>query len=182
MDKGAELYLEYLSGDKEALAELVREYRDGLILYINGITRDMHEAEDICEETFVSLVFKKPRFGARCTFQTWLYGIARNLAYDGLRRKKRTAQTPLDENTPDTVSVEDAFIKSEAKKRLHKALGKLPPDKYELIWLSYFENMSAKEVAAVTGKSEGAVFTALTRARAELKEILLREGFDYEDL
>lgn len=182
MDKGAQLYLEYLSGDKEALGRLVREYRDGLVLYINGITRDMHDAEDICEETFVSLVFKKPRFGERCTFRTWLYGIARNLAYDGLRRKKRAAEAPLDENTPDGVSAEDAYIKSEAKKKLHEALGKLPPDKYELIWLSYFENMSAKEVAAVMHKSEGAVFTALTRARADLKEILVREGFDYEDL
>ena len=182
MDKGAELYQKYLSGDKDALGELVRIYRDGLILYVNGIVRNIHEAEDICEETFVSLVFKKPRFGERCSFHTWLFGIARNLAYDEMRKMKRLPRTELDEKTPDGVSVEETLIKNETKKKLRDALKKLPSGKYELIWLTYFEGMSAKEVAAVTGKSEGAVFAALTRTRAELKEILRKEGFDNEDL
>lgn len=182
MDKGTENYLKYLSGDREALAELVREYRDGLVLYLNGIVKNTAMAEDICEETFVDLMFKKPRFGLRSSFRTWLYSIARNLAFDEMRRNKLAPQPGLDDRIPDAGSAEEAYIKDETKKRLHEILKKLPKEKYELIWLSYFEDMSAKEIAKVTRKSEGAVFTALTRARAELKEILMKEGFDYEDL
>ena len=78
--------------------------------------------------------------------------------------------------------MEASFIKDEAGKILHSCLKRLSSDKFELIWLSYFENMSAKEIAAVTGKSEGSVFKALSRTRAELKQMLLKEGFSYEDL
>ena len=182
MEHGAENYKKYLSGDGGGLTEIVREYRDGLILYINGIVRDISAAEDIAEDTFLRLIVKKPSFGGASSFRTWLYGIGRHLAYDRLRKEKPESSLPLDENEKDEEEIEAAVIKSESGKILHSCLKRLSEDKYELIWLSYFEDMSAKEIAAVTGKSEGAVFKALSRTRAELKQMLLKEGFSYEDL
>ena len=182
MEHGAENYNKSLSGDRDGLTRIVAEYRDGLILYINGIVRDLNAAEDIAEDTFLRLIVKKPSFDGKSSFKTWLYGIGRHLAYGRLRKERPERHCQIDENTPDGEELEASFIKNESSAILHSCLKRLAADKYELIWLSYFENMSAKDIAAVTGKSEGAVHKALSRARAELKQMLLKEGFSYEDL
>ena len=183
MEKGAENYLKYLSGDDSGMADLVREYRDGLVLYLNGIVRDTAAAEDIAEDTFFKLMTKKPRYKEdAASFRTWLYGMGRNIAYDKLRREKRVIYEDPSDGGDASEPFEEAYMKSELHKALHRCLHKLPPEKYELIWLSYFEEMSAKQISKITGKREGAVFTALSRARAELKQLLKTEGYNDEDL
>ncbi|MBQ3871026.1 MAG: RNA polymerase sigma factor [Clostridia bacterium] len=183
MDKGAEYYLKYLQGDDDALVGLLREYRDGLILYINGIVGDMPTAEDIAEDTFFRLITKKPKYAKldNASFRTWLYGVGRSIAYDRLRRDKRIVYTDLPERQADEP-FEDAFFKSEIKKALHRCLLKLSPEKYELIWLSYFEEFDAKQISKITGKSEAGVYTSLSRIRAELRKLMNEEGYTNEDL
>lgn len=46
MDNGASSYRRFLAGDDEGLAEIVREYKDGLILYLNGYVRNLYVAEE----------------------------------------------------------------------------------------------------------------------------------------
>ena len=184
MEKGAENYLKYLSGDDSGMTDLVIEYRDGLVMYINGIVRSMAAAEDFAEDTFFRLMTKKPRYkpGAGASFRTWLYGMGRNIAYDGLRRENLIKYDDPSDSPDASDPFEEAFFKSELHKALRRCLQKLPPEKYELIWLSYFEDMSVKQIAKITGKREGAVYTALSRIRAELKISLESEGYNYEDL
>ena len=62
MDNGASSYRRFLDGDDTGIVEIIRDYKDGLILYLNGITGNIHTAEEIMEDTFVKLVTKKPRF------------------------------------------------------------------------------------------------------------------------
>lgn len=47
MDKGAESYLKYLSGDDEGIGEIVALYREKLIFFINGIVKNIYAAEDL---------------------------------------------------------------------------------------------------------------------------------------
>ena len=89
MDNGASSYRRFLDGDDSGLAELVRDYKDGLILYLNGFVQNMHTAEELMEDTFFKLMVKKPRFREKYTFKTWLYTIGRNIALDHLRRNAR---------------------------------------------------------------------------------------------
>ena len=51
MDNGASSYRRFLDGDDSGLAELVRDYKDGLILYLNGFVQNMHTAEELMEDT-----------------------------------------------------------------------------------------------------------------------------------
>ena len=75
MDNGASSYRRYLEGDKEGIAEIVREFKDGLILYLNGYVDNLYTAEDLTEDTFFKLMTRKPRFSGRSSFKTWLYTI-----------------------------------------------------------------------------------------------------------
>ena len=87
MDNGAGSYRRFLAGDDNAFAEIIREYRDGLILYINSFVSNITEAEDLAEDTFIKLVTKRPRYNGKASFRTWLYTIGRTLALDYLRRR-----------------------------------------------------------------------------------------------
>ncbi|WP_455529291.1 hypothetical protein [Ruminococcus sp.] len=58
MDSGSLLYRRYLDGDDEAMVELIRVYKDGLILYLNGITSNLSLAEELMEDTFFKLAAK----------------------------------------------------------------------------------------------------------------------------
>ena len=62
MDYGQQDYRLFLDGDEGALVRLIDTYKDGLLLYINGIVSDWTAAEDLTEDTFLKLVLKKPRF------------------------------------------------------------------------------------------------------------------------
>lgn len=62
MDNGAGNYQRYLNGDDEGLTDLIRDFSDGLVLYLNGITGNFCLAEELAEDTFFKLTVKKPKF------------------------------------------------------------------------------------------------------------------------
>ena len=82
MFNGAGSYRRFLNGDESGLVEIVEEYKDGLILFLNRYVSDFYVAEDLAEDTFFKLVIKKPRYVGDSSFKAWLYTIARNFPYN----------------------------------------------------------------------------------------------------
>ena len=78
MDNGASSYRRFLDGDDKGLVEIVGDYKDGLILYLNGYVNNIFIAEELTEDTFFRLITKKPRYSGKSTFKSWLYAIGRN--------------------------------------------------------------------------------------------------------
>lgn len=181
MDKGAENYIRYLDGDDTALELLVRDYKDGLILYLCGILRDVNTAEDICEDAFFRLITKRPAFTGEASFKTWLYRIARNLAYDELKRKKPDVNVD-DLEIPSELLPHETLEKRERDAAVRRTVEKLEPLKREAISLVYFEEMSVADAARIMGKSQNAVSLILMRGKADLKELLIKEGITNEDI
>lgn len=180
---GAECYGRFLDGDENGIVEIIRDYKDGLILYLNGIVGNIHTAEDLMEETFVKLVVKKPRFSEKFSFKTWLYTIGRNAALDWLRRNSKKSDTPVDElELADKENLELSYIKEEQKIMVHHALANLKADYRQVLYLSFFEELSNEETAAVMRKSKRQIENLLYRAKLSLKSQLEKEGFTYEGL
>ncbi len=182
MDIGDASYNRYLNGDDNGIGELIREYRDGLILFLNNYVRNINTAEELCEDTFVKLAVKKPRFRRNCSFKTFLYSIGRNIALDYLRKSRNSVPMEELDDIEDKASLEREYIKQEQKRTLHSALKKLKPEYGRILWLTYFEELSNKEAAVVMGKSTHAIETLVYRARNALKSQLESEGFVYEEL
>ncbi len=186
MENGASSYRRFCENDdKSALAELIKDYRNGLMLYLNGITGNLSLAEEIAEDTFVLLGVKKPRYREKYSFKTWLYTIGRNLAIDALRKQKRHPTVPIDEIAEpiaEEQDLEEAYLREERKIALHRAMHCLNSDYRQVLWLMYFEELSAKEAAEVMHKSVHAVETLVYRARKALKSQLEMEGFHDENL
>ena len=185
MDNGASSYRRFREeADQSGLAEIIREYRDGLILYLNSFVGNIHTAEELAEDTFVLLGTKKPRDKGNGSFKTWLYTIGRNIAINYLKKSSKRKEISIDDciELKSQTDLEENYIKEERKIAVHRALTKLKSEYRQVLWLVYFENFSTKQVAAVMKKSVHNVETLVYRARKALKSQLELEGFVYEEL
>ena len=186
MDNGASSYRRFRdNGDQNALVEIIRDYKDGLILYLTSIVGNVQTAEELAEDTFVLIGTKKPKDKGKGSFKTWLYTIGRNVAIDYLRKHSKHIEVSIDDNA-DLISDEDAveadYIKKEQKITVHKAMRKLAPEYQQVLWLIYFEGFSNKEAAIVLKKNDRQIKDLLYRAKQSLKSKLEKEGFVYEEL
>ena len=185
MDNGASSYRRFLDGDDGAIAEIVGEYKDGLILYIHGYVKNLFIAEELAEDTFFRLITKKPRFSEKSSFRSWLYAIGRNVAVDYLRHNSKLSATPLEDMEnylADEQSLEQAYITDENKIIIRKAISTLADEYATVLWLVYFEGFSNTEAAVAMKKSDRQIKNLLYRAKHSLKSKLEKEGFIYEEL
>ena len=185
MDNGASSYRRFLDGDDKGLSEIVREYSDGLILYLNGIVCNISCAEDLMEETLYKIITKKPRFNAKYSFKTWLYTIGRNVAIDYLRHNAKQAELCFDdlENyLQDEYDLEKVYIIEERKITVHRALRKLKSEYRQVLWLLYFEGLTSTEAGVIMKKNTRQMKNLVYRAKYALKSELDKDGFEYEEL
>ena len=169
MDNGASSYRRFRdNGDQSGLVEIIRDYKDGLILYLTSIVGNVRTAEELAEDTFVLIGTKKPKDKGKSSFKTWLYTIGRNVAIDHLRKRSRHMEISIDDSAElvsDEDELETAYIKKEQRIMVHKAMRKLSPDHQQVLWLVYFEELSNKEAAMIMKKSVRSVESLLYRAR-----------------
>lgn len=185
MDNGASSYRRYLDGDDSGITDIIRLYKDGLTLYINGYTDNIFTAEELMEETFFRLATKRPRFSGRSTFKTWLYAIARNVTVDYLRKNSKVLDKPV-EDFADFISeesdVEKEYLIKEQKIMLHQVMRELRRDYFQVLYLVYFEDFSNTEIATIMNKNKRQIENLIYRAKNALKSELEKEGFEYENL
>ena len=178
MDNGSELYRRFLDGDDEGLVGIIRDYKDGLILYIYGIVGNIQDAEALAEDTFVRIAVRRPKDRGKASFRTWLYTIGRNIALDHLRKRKRNGTVPL-ESLPETEDglreLEESYLRKEKRAVINCAMEKLKPEYRQVLWLAYFEGFSLRDTAKLMGKSVHAAETLAWRARQSLKKLLEEE-------
>ena len=185
MDNGASSYRRFLDGDDEGMVEIIKDYKDGLILYLNGYVSNIFVAEELMEETFFKLVTKKPKYTPKYAFKTWLYTIGRNVAVDYLRHHKKLADTPIDDLENCLIeeeSVERAYLQEEQKIALHHALRQLGADYRRVLYLTYFDGFSNADAALAMNKSTRQIENLVYRAKKALKAQLEKENFVYEEL
>ena len=185
MDTGASSYLRYLDGDDTGLTEIIRDYKDGLTLYINGYVNNIFTAEDLMEDTFFKLAAKKPRFSGKSSFKTWLYTIARNIALDYLRKSSKISDTSIDDLSnciAEEMSVEREYLIKEQKITLHRIMRELKAEYFQVLYLVYFEDFTNEEIAKIMKKNKRQIENLIYRAKSTLKSELEKEGFEYERL
>ena len=180
-----ERYRRFLNGDDNGLRELIDIYHAGLTLFVNGIVQNLSDTEDIVQDTFVTLAVKKPRFGGRSSFKTWLYSIARNKACNFLKRHRaRYSDKPIDEYfmLSDGTDLEKEYLRSQQDIAVHRAMRELNADYFQVLYLTYFEGQDTEGAARVMHKTKRQIGDLLYRAKKSLRDKLERAGFRYEDL
>lgn len=185
MDNGATNYCRFLDGDDQGIVNIITEYKDSLILFLNTYVQNIYIAEELTEDVFFTLVTKKPKYSANHSFKTWLFTIGRNRAINSLRfRSKIISLDQVDflSLQKDTCTIEGAYIKKEEKILLHKCINKLLPQYATVLYLYYFEEFTVDEIGKIIKKKNKQVSNLIYRGKNALKELLLKEGFEYENL
>ena len=184
MDNGASSYRRFLDGDDAGMEELIRNYKDGLTLYLNSFLNDFHIAEDCVQDTFIRLAIKKPKYRGDSSFKTWLYTIGRNTALAFLRRHRRRNDLVIDEceMLAAEEDLERDYLKEEQRITVRRAIRSLKPDDQQVLYLTYFEGFSYAEAAAIMQKSRKQIENLLYNAKKRLKSALEKEGFHYDEL
>ena len=155
-------------GDREAYASLVAQHLSPIQAYSQRMTGNPASAEDITQEVFLMLWLKAAEFDAsKARLTTWLHRMAHNLAIDQLRKRQREA--PL-EGVEDFESAADEETDDPA--RVLQALMQLPERQRSALTLTYYQDLSNREVADIMGLGTRAVESLLVRARSALKKIL----------
>jgi RNA polymerase sigma factor (sigma-70 family) len=146
------------------LADLYERYRARIRAFITGIIGDREAAEDLCQDTFLKALRSWQRRRQAGSTIAWLYQIARNTAYDHLRRRQGVVLTEL--QRADTEAHDDQIG------RLHpdlpQALAKLTPQTRQALLL-FYAGYRTQEIATMAGTSDSAVKHLIARGRARLR-------------
>ncbi len=185
MERGIESYLRYLDGDQGGLRDIVELYWNSMLLFTNGYIHNLTDAEDIAQEALIKLSIKRPRFEHESQLKAYLFKICRNLSLNYLKKQGRmqNVNPEIMENMEDQMQeVEERMELDETRRMLRHAMQQLKQEYREVLYLRYFESLSAKEAAKIMKCSEKKLTALAYQARQQLKKILEKEGFCIENL
>jgi RNA polymerase sigma-70 factor (ECF subfamily) len=178
-DSDESLMVRINSGDHQAFATLVRRHTKKFFAGAYRMCGDVQEAEDIVQDAFLKLWDKPgawdPTRGAK--FTTWFYKVVTNLALDRMRKKKPVgAGDMLETFADDRASQEKELQEREEQEALEAAVQSLPERQKAALNLCFYEGLSNKEAADALGVGLKALESLLMRAKAGVKDELIRQG------
>ena len=162
----------YAQGNNEAFDTLLKRHQDRIYNYILRIIKNEDIANDIFQETFVKaiLTIKQGRYTENGKFPAWISRIAHNLIIDYYRQEKSENIQSADLDEVDVLNrkelceetIEDAIISEQIRDDVKYLIKELPDLQREVLNMRYYQNLSFKEIADITGVS---INTALGRMR-----------------
>ncbi|MBR6805141.1 MAG: sigma-70 family RNA polymerase sigma factor [Bacteroidaceae bacterium] len=167
------LVAHYLDGNSKAFDELLNRHKDRLYSYIFFLVRSREVAEDIFQETFVKAIvnMQQGRYTADDNkFYAWLTRIAHNLVIDLFRQERNENQISNDEVDIDLFNnqaysegtIESRIVNTQVLKDVRRLIDYLPDNQREVIYMRFYQSLSFKDIATITGVS---INTALGRVR-----------------
>jgi RNA polymerase sigma factor (sigma-70 family) len=182
----AYLVSQYIKGNEEAFAQLLKRHKSKVYTTIYLIVRDQYIAEDLLQETFIKAINKlrSGSYNEEGKFLPWIVRIAHNLAIDYFRREKRYPTIVLEDGSNVFNSLafsedsrESIKIKDETHAILRELIQQLPEAQKEVLLMRHYADMSFQEIAEATGVS---INTALGRMRYAL--INLRKKLEQHNI
>lgn len=170
------LALLYVKGDNRAFDELLSRTQTKLFTYIMFVVRDHDIADDIFQETFVKVITKLQQglYTDSGKFQFWITRIAHNCIMDWYRQQQSAHIVDANEENNlqnlKSASVMDTnkeaeMINEQILVDIKKMMNTLPAPQREVVYMRYFQQLSFKEIADLTGVS---INTSLGRMRYAL--------------
>lgn len=159
--------------EREQIEEWFFQYYKDLYHFLTYYT-NTHEVDDLIQETFIKAIKGLKAFKMESSPKTWLFSIARNVAYDSLRKKKRVNNREfltdiMTEKNGEETPEQKLFL-NETKKEIYTSILKLRRDYQDVIILRAIKEFSVNETALILKWSEGKVRVTFHRALKALEK------------
>ena len=165
----------YAGGNNNAFDVLLERYEEKIFSYIFFIVHNQDVADDIFQETFMKAIvtIQQGRYTENGKFQAWITRIAHNLIIDFffyLRNENCVSNDEVDYDLFNDVrlteaNVETKMVKEQVLDDVKLLVEHLPQNQKEVVYMRYYQELSFKEIAEITGVS---INTALGRMRYAL--------------
>jgi RNA polymerase sigma-70 factor (ECF subfamily) len=145
--------------------------------FLLHLTRDVHAAEDLTQETFAAAWQKLATFEARAAIGTWLHRIAYTKFVDARRAEGRAAVLRESLHEPPVSSADplETMMADEEAQRLYQLLYSLDISERTVLVLHYLQGLSYREMAAVLDEASGTVKWRTSEALNRLRVLLNEE-------
>ena len=168
-----ELALLYVEGDNRAFDELLSRNQTKLFTYIMFVVRDQETANDIFQDTFVKVIMKlqEGKYTDSGKFSFWVTRIAHNVIMDWYRQNKNEHIVEMAEDNNPTnlksasvmdICREDEIVSEQVHSDVRRMMNALPAPQREVVYMRFYQGLSFKEIADITGVS---INTSLGRMR-----------------
>lgn len=179
------------ANDDAAYDELVRTFNGPVFHVAFRMLGDPAETADVVQDIFVKVFRSIGKFKGECSLRTWIYKVAFSEILNRLRwwrRRHKHSTLSLDDNSagtdqergyglqvPDSRPTPEEILASrEEEIAIQQALERLSSDHRSIVILRDIEGFAYNEIADILGVSVGTVKSRLARARADLKQVLMR--------
>ena len=157
------------NGNQEALDKLIRRYYDSIYNYCYHHVQDKYMAQDLCQETFVSMINHIEDYRHYDKFQNYLYVIAGNKCRDFYKKKKAFNLEEMPEQTIETSFDEEQIM---IKELVHT----LPKELKEVVILRFYQELKFRDIADILQITVSLAKYRVKRAVEILREELERGG------
>lgn len=164
-------------GETAAGEVLVERYCEALLRYLHRLTGSEHLAEELHQQTWVSVLEHLDKFTASPGggFKSWLFRIATNKANDTWRSKGRekAAKQGLRLVTDESLPAADHRLEgTENEQKLKRAIEQLPENQRQVVLLRYYSNMKFVDIAQMLGCPLNTALGRMHKAMQKLKQLM----------
>ncbi len=166
---------QYQQGNREAVSQLLERHTRRVRDYVRMMVKDNDVADDLTQEVLIKVVkvLDEGRYADKGRFLPWVLRIAHNRVLDYFRAQKQVKTISESSAGFDILgsksfaepSIEDSIISEQRDEEIRALVEELPEEQREVVKMRYYEGLSFKEIAELTGVS---INTALGRMRYAL--------------
>lgn len=154
--------------------EIYTKYFTDVYLFVLAMSRNPDIAEEITQETFFKALKNLKNFKGDCSLKTWLCQIAKNTYLSHLKKAKQFQDDDLAQ-TPDTMDIENLYIKKDEALSIYKVLHCLDEPYKEVFVLRVLGELAFQEIGEIFGRKEGWARVTFHRARQKIQDLLKKE-------
>ncbi|MGH2664417.1 RNA polymerase sigma factor [Flavobacterium sp.] len=167
----------YIDGDENALAILIKRHQSKIYGFIYSKILDRDVADDVFQDTFIKVIktLKSNSYNEEGKFLPWVIRISHNLVIDYFRKNKKMPMHRETEEfsifsimTDNSPNIESRIITEQVEADLLRLIDELPDDQKEVLEMRIYQDLSFKEIADLTDVS---INTALGRMRYALMNL-----------
>ena len=180
-----QLIEKFLKGNEPAFELLLKKHLKSVYNFLCRLTIDKAAAEDLTQETFVKIWKNLHRYDNSKNFKVWLFAIAKNTAFDFLRKKKSlpfasftngSGYNKLEEISEDKIIPEEMLEREVLSGEIEKKLNKLPSLYKVILLLHYQDDFSLQEIAMILERPYNTIKSQHQRALFRLKKTFLEDN------